>query len=59
MSDPGNTPRLDPDVAGQDRAPEAQRETAVGGWFKVGALVWIVVIVVAVVFIVAIITAAR
>ena len=59
MSDPGNTPRLDPDAAGQDRAPKAQRETAVGGWFKVGALVWIVVIVVAVVFVVAIIAAAR
>ena len=59
MSDPGNTPRLDPDAADQDRAPKAQRETAVGGWFKVGALLWIVVILVAVAFAVAIIIAVR
>jgi hypothetical protein len=59
MTERGNDSPLNPEAVGQDPPTRSGRETAVGGWFKVGALVWIVVILVAVAFAVAIIIAFR
>ncbi len=57
MQDTGNTPRVNPEAVGQERPSEREPGKAVGGWFGVGALTWIVVILLAVAFVVAIIVA--
>ncbi len=57
MTELSNSPHVNPEAVGQDPPTPANRETAVGGWFRVGALVWIVVILVAVAFAVAIVIA--
>lgn len=50
MSQPATTPRVDPNSVGQDPIPDAKRPTATGNWFKFGALIWIVPILLGVIF---------
>lgn len=50
MSLHANTPRTDPDAVGQSPIPDAKRPTATGNWFKLGALIWIVPILLGVIF---------
>ena len=59
MSQRANTPRLDPEAVGQDTAPDAERPTATGRWFRVAALIWIVPILLAVIFAVVLLVAAN
>lgn len=51
------TTRIDPELVGQETAPDAARPTATGGWFKLAALIWIVPILLGFVFLAAILVA--
>lgn len=58
MRDRRNPSRVRPETVGEDRLPEAKPAGRVGGWFKMGVLTWTVVVVVALVFLAAILIAA-
>ena len=57
MSEPTDTPRVPPEVVGQDRPPQVQNKSGVGGFLRANLLTWIVVIAVFVIFIAAIVFA--
>lgn len=57
MRDTTDTPRVDPKAVGQDRPTEPRSGRAAGSWFKVGAVTWIVPILLALLFVAAIVAA--
>jgi hypothetical protein len=58
MRDRRDRTRVRPETVGEDRPPETKHQGRVGGWFTMGVLTWTVVIVVALVFLAAILVAA-
>ncbi len=57
MSETTDTPPVPPEAVGQDRPPQAQNKSGVGGFLTANLLTWIVVIAVFVIFIAAIVFA--
>ncbi len=58
MRDTTDTPDVPPEAVGQDRPTPAENRSGMGGFLKMSLAMWIVVIVVAVVFLAAIVVSA-
>ena len=55
MHDTTETPRVPPETVGQEPLPQGQNRSGMGGFLRANLLTWIMVVIVAVVFVVAII----
>jgi hypothetical protein len=59
MDEPMSSRRVSGEAVGEERSLQLRPAKGVGGWFKMGALTFAIVVALAIIFAVAIIVAAR